>query len=334
MRAVERSSWRTRGSIVVVVVVVVAAIVLMREYDVRLYAQIALIIAAVFFLASIFLGEPDRYNVRKHAKLSMALTLGLTWSAGFVSAAVVTRVSKNEAWFATLLLSTSSIGGLFALQRSVRTRSETGAGLREISALRVASLSAPLVEQRVEALEVRTVDELIQVAVRMLRLAVSLPLTPNSHLVDKSALWLFDDKSQSWSVVASSSMDPTDNLTFPAIAAETSGGGIIPNLAVASAPSSRETYCKEGDVFLCTANVRSHPWFRPGGSGTVEGMMVVLLWQDDRLLGALSLTSRTPDAIPVSGSKSLELLEILNLWKRSFVVPLARLYAVRETSPT
>jgi len=162
MRAVERSSWRTRGSIVVVVVVVVAAIVLMREYDVRLYAQIALIIAAVFFLASIFLGEPDRYNVRKHAKLSMALTL----------------------------------------------------------------------------------------------------------------------------------------------------------------------------VFLCTANVRSHPWFRPGGSGTVEGMMVVLLWQDDRLLGALSLTSRTPDAIPVSGSKSLELLEILNLWKRSFVVPLARLYAVRETSPT
>jgi len=60
-----------------------------------------------------------------------------------------------------------------------------------------------LIEQRVAALEARTVDEPIGVAVRMLRLAVSLPLTPDSHLVDKAALWLFDDKAQTWSVVAS-----------------------------------------------------------------------------------------------------------------------------------
>jgi hypothetical protein len=193
-------------------------------------------------------------------------------------------------------------------------------------------LSAPLIEQRVTALEVRTVDELLEVAVRMLRLAVCLPLTPSSHLVDKSALWAFDDEERMWFVVASSSMDPTDGLTFPAVMAETRDGGIIPNLAVAKVPSSRETYSSD-DVFLCTANVRSHPWFRPGGGGTAEGMAVVLLRQNGQLLGALSLTSRTANAIPVSGSKCRELVEILGLWEKSFVVPLARLYSLRETSP-
>jgi len=46
--------------------------------------------------------------------------------------------------------------------------------------------------------------------------------------------------------------------------------GIIPNLAIASAPTSRDIYCEKGDVYLCTANVQLHPSFRAGGSGTVS----------------------------------------------------------------
>jgi hypothetical protein len=62
-------------------------------------------------------------------------------------------------------------------------------------------------------------------------------------------------------------------------------------------------------------------------------MAVVLLRQNGQLLGALSLTSRAANAIPVAGSECRELVEIIGLWQKSFVVPLARLYSLRETSP-
>lgn len=307
----------------------------MAKYHLGLYAHVALWVAAAGSVALMLLREPDRHRVQRHAFLSMAITLLLTWALAFVCSAIVTTASKKEPWFATLLLSANSIGGLFALQRSARTRSETGAGLREVSALRVASLSAPLVEQRVTALEAVTVEELVQIAVRMLRLVVSLPLTPSSHLVDKSALWGLDEESHTWLVVASSSMESSDRLSFSAVSMETPGAGVLPNLAAAGkapAHASESDVYRDENVFLCPASIRTHAWFRAGGGGTAEGMAVVLLRQNGRLLGALSLTSREAGAIPVTGSERQEMIDILELWAKSFVVPLARFYSLREAS--
>lgn len=328
-------SGRWKVGILIVCALVIVGIWLMARYHFRLYAHVALGIAAAGGVALMLLGEPDRHRVQRHAFLSMAITLVLTWALALVCAAIVAAASKKEPWFATLLLSANSIGGLFALQRSARTRSETGAGLREVSALRVASLSAPLVEQRVTALEALTVEELVQIAVRMLRLAVSLPLTPSSHLVDKAALWGLDDETQTWLVVASSSMASSDRLSFPAVTIETPGAGVIPNLAVAGEPPAHgrdsDVY-RDANVFLCPASIRTHAWFRAEGGGTSEGMAVVLLRHNGRLLGALSLTSRESGAIPVVGSERREMIDILELWAKSFVVPLARFYSLKEAS--
>jgi hypothetical protein len=249
------------------------------------------------------------------------------WGIYLFSALTRRDESGSDLLQGGLLLATN-LGSLLALFRSARTRAETGATLTELTSLRMQVLSTPLVEATLSVWEAATVDELTRALHRMVRLVVNLPLRPDR--VNRASLWCLDSEGTHWIVCASSGQRPQDfEFKLPVLPSGTKpldGAGIIPNFAIASAPTRDGCWANES-VFLCTRNVSKHPWYRdnPYSDRVAHGLVVVLLKDGEEIVGALSLTSHVPNEIPIDGSARDELVDILMLWAQSFLVAPRRL---------
>jgi hypothetical protein len=277
--------------------------------------------------------EPDRHAVVKHAWLSFGATVGATWCTSMAIVCVIAIVSPAElaktGAIALVLLCGQTVGSFLALFRSSRTRSDTGATLRELSSVRVATLSTPVVEESVSAYRATDVGELLAIVARMLRLTVSLPLA--REFLDKAVLWVRDDRAGVWFIAASSDFEGTDlPFTMPIVDRVTNGAGIVTNLAVAP-PPGHPGCLFDRDVFLCSGGLRQHPWYLPNAASTASGMAAVLLRDRGKTIGVLSLSTRKADLLPVAPPRSAELVDIMNLWSHSFLGPIRRL--VLTTAP-
>jgi hypothetical protein len=274
------------------------------------------------------MAEPDRHSARAHALVSVTYTLLLTWSAaaavmfGF-DAWASAEARKNQGLFALLLLVAPNVGGVLALTRSVRTRSETGATLRELSTIRVATLSTPVTEEAVRTFEATNVRQLVRSVARMLRLTVSLPLA--RELLDEAVLWVRNDRSREWFILASSNIAGTDlSFTMPLLTKVTPNGGIVANLAIATPPSQPNCFFGR-DVFLCRSDLDQHPWYLPNRATTARAIAAVLLRDDADVIGVLSLTTRKADVVPITGTQCGELVDVMGFWSHSFVISIRRL---------
>jgi hypothetical protein len=287
--------------------------------------------AIAFFVVLGRSRDPDKYAVVKHAWLSFGSSIGATW---FTSIAIVSAISiwwpaetSKTGAIALTLLCGQSVGSLLALFRSSRTRSDTGATLRELSSVRVATLSTPVIEESVNAYRAADVGELLASIARMLRLTVSLPLA--REFLDKAVLWVRDDRAGIWFIAASSDFEGSDlPFTMPIVDAVTAGAGIVANLAVA-APPGQSGCLFERDVFLCSVGLRGHPWYLPNAASTASGMAAVLLRDRGRAIGVLSLSTRRPGLLPITSPRSAELIDIMSFWSHSFLGPIRRLYLLK-----
>jgi hypothetical protein len=287
--------------------------------------------AIAFFVVLARSRDPDKYAVVKHAWLSFGSSIGATWCTSIAIVAAIdiwwpAETSKTGAIALTLLCG-QSVGSLLALFRSSRTRSDTGATLRELSSVRVATLSTPVIEESVSAYRAADVGELLASVARMLRLTVSLPLA--REFLDKAVLWVRDDRAGIWFIAASSDFEGADlPFTMPIVSEVTAGGGIVANLAVAAPPG--QTGCLfDRDVFLCSAGLRGHPWYLPNAASTASGMAAVLLRDRGKTIGVLSLSTRRPGLLPLTPPRSAELIDIMSFWSHSFLGPIRRLYLLK-----
>lgn len=299
--------------------------------------------ALAFFLVLARSRDPDRHAVVKHAWFSFGATMGATWSTSIAIVCAIAvwwpaETAKTGAIALTLLCG-QSVGSFLALFRSSRTRSDTGATLRELSSVRVATLSTPVIEESVSAYRAADVGELLAIVARMLRLTVSLPLA--REFLDKAVLWVRDDRAGIWFIAASSDLDGTDlPFTMPIVDRATAGGGIVANLAVGR-PPGHPGCLFDRDVFLCSRGLREHPWYLPNAASTASGMAAVLLrepgdpgapGQDGRpgrTIGVLSLSTRRDDLLPLAPPRSAELVDIMSFWSHSFLGPIRRLHLLK-----
>lgn len=297
----------------------------------------AVVVAGAALLALLTMRDPDRHSAGSQARIAVGFTLVFTWA---VAAAIMfgfaefasEEARKKQDLFALLLILVTNVGGFLALTRSVRTRSETAATLRELSALRVATLGTPIVEHCVSALEADTVEELIASVARMLRLAVSLPLT--REVLDKAVLWVRDDGVGQWFILASSDLSGNDlTFTMRVVSQEAPGAGIVANLAVAELCDAPDCFF-ERDVFVCRKGLPVHPWYLSNPGSTAQGMAAVLLRERGIPVGVLSLTTRLQDVLPVAGPNRSELIDIMRSWSHSFVVPVRRLRSLQPADTT
>ena len=95
----------------------------------------------------------DRHNVGRIAWLTAIVTLVVTWTTAMLGAvlyaAFAAKDTSAQIWIPIMLLAATNVGGLLAVFRSSQTRTETSAALREVSDLRIAVLSAPVIEAAV-----------------------------------------------------------------------------------------------------------------------------------------------------------------------------------------
>ena len=274
--------------------------------------------AALAWLTIAMVRPADRHHVRRVAILGAALTLFTTWLSAAVVAYAVTSDRIDDAWVTIWLVAAPNIGGLLALFRSVQTRAETSATLRELSELRIAALSAPLVEASVLVRESRDKFEASSGLTRMLRLAVGLRLLPRE--IDRATVWVLNPARNEWSILASTTTLSSE-ATFlqPKLEQPTAGGGIVSNFASGHAVPEHSGCFASGDVLLIRSNVETHPWFRPNPaeSRRSSGMAVALLRVKGEIQGALCLTSAS-EVIPIAGLQAREVVDILEVWSHTF----------------
>ncbi|HEX6240497.1 MAG TPA: hypothetical protein VFZ61_06370 [Polyangiales bacterium] len=317
---------------------VLAVVGLKHWVPAGLAISLALAVGGLAFWAQTQAGEPDRHSARSHAWTAVMQTLLVTWAAALAVAFAYDAWASPEArqkqdTFALLLIIAPNVGGILALMRSVRTRSETGATLRELSQIRVSALSSPVIEEAVRALEAKDPVALVGSLARMLRLTVSLPLA--RELCDKASLWVRDDRRGVWFMLATSQLAIDDfELTMPIVKQATPGAGIVANLAVASPPAHLD--CRfEADVFLCGSTLQSHPWFVPHSQTTSVGMVATLLRNESGVIGVLCLTTESAKTVPVTGPEARELVDVMRFWAHSFTsaVRCLRVFARAKPAP-
>jgi len=293
-------------------------------------ASIASAIACLFFGS---LPAAHRHNATRIAWLTAAASLTVTWTTAMLGALLYAAFAANGAgadvWIPITLLAATNVGGVLAVFRSAQTRTETSAALREMSDLRIAVLSAPVVEAAERASRAKTLADLSEGLGSMLQLAVNLSLLPRA--VDQASLWALDDENGEWFICAATTPPQQQSFRQRVVTAATVGGGMVANLAagaeIPDLPSTRH----EQDVYLVAEGLHAHPWFLPNpmAKRPAEGIAVVLLRRRFKPIGALCFTWGTK-VVPVEGSRAEEMIDILGRWAQAFGVGLSRLYRLRD----
>lgn len=274
----------------------------------------------------------NRHNAAAIAAVTAAASLVVTWTSAALGALLYASFAAGDSsakiWIPIMLLAATNLGGLLAVFRSAQTRTETSAALRELSDLRIAVLSAPVIEAADRARRASTVDELSVGYGSMLQLAVSLSLLPRA--VDQASLWAKDPINGEWFICAATTPPREQGFRQRVIDRATPGAGVVANLAVATPPPHAGTVHRD-DVLLIAEAVRTHPWYvaNPAQSHPAEGMAVVMLRRDREAIGALCFTWETR-VIPTTGSRAEEMIDILQRWAHAFGIALARLYQLRD----
>src|SRR5262245_47805872 len=185
-------------------------------------------LAGLAWLASAMVRPADRHRVAKVAVVGAALTLATTWLSASVVAFAVTGDHVDHAFVTIWLVAAPNIGGLLALFRSVQTRAETSATLRELSGLRVSALSAPVLQVSAQTRFARTFDDVIIGLENMVQLAVGLRVLPEG--VDRATVWAKDD--DRWFICASTSLSAGGQaFTQPVLSEGRTGAGFVSNFA-------------------------------------------------------------------------------------------------------
>ena len=298
--------------------------------------RLAALAGALSSLAWLWLGAlplADRYNAARIAGLTAMATLIVTWfSAVFAALLYATFAADNtsaQVWIPIALIAATNIGGLLAVFRSAQTRTETSAALREVSDLRIAVLSAPVIEAADRASRAKTFDELTAGLKSMLQLAVNLSLLPRA--VDQASLWALDEANGEWFICAATAGPVAQQFRQKVVDKETPKGGVVTNFASGAVPPVRANTRRDGDVYLIGSDLYDHPWYRPNPARDhpAEGMAVVLLRRRRKPVGALCFTWETR-VVPTVGSRAEEMIDILARWAQAFGVGLSRLYRLRE----
>lgn len=295
--------------------------------------SLASVCAACAWLAFGSMPRADRHNANAIASLTAFVTLVVTWASavlgGLLYASFAANDSSPRVWIPIVLLAATNFGGLLAVFRSAQTRTETSAALREVSDLRIAVLSAPVIEAADRASRAITFDDLTAGLRSMLQLAVNLSLLPRA--VDQASLWALDEANGEWFICAATT--PLDDQEFRqrVVSAETAGAGIVTNLAaVTSVPALVDT-TRVRDVYLIGNDLHAHPWYlvNPRKDHPATGMAVVLLRRNRAAFGALCFTWED-EVVPTVGPRANELIDILERWAQAFGVGLGRLYRLRD----
>jgi hypothetical protein len=318
-------------SVVVAGLLLLAAIALgTRGMWLAVGASVASAVACLFFGV---LPHAHRHNATRIAWLTAAASLTVTWTTALLGALLYAAFAADGAgasvWIPIWLLAATNVGGLLAVFRSAQTRTETSAALREVSDLRIAVLSAPVVEAAERARCAMTFIELSEGLGSMLQLAVNLSLLPRA--VDQASLWALDDENGEWFICAATTPPHQQSFRQRVVAEATPGAGMVANLAsgadVPDLPGTRH----DNDVYLVAENLHAHPWFAPNpmAKRPAEGIAVVLLRRKFKPIGALCFTWGTK-VVPVEGSRAEEMIDILGRWAQAFGVGLSRLYRLRE----
>jgi hypothetical protein len=239
------------------------------------------------------------------------------------------RDTGARIWIPITLLAATNIGGLLAVFRSAQTRTETSAALREVSDLRIAVLSAPVIEAADRASRAKTFEELTAGLGSMLQLAVNLSLLPRA--VDQASLWALDEANGEWFICAATTPPHEQQFRQRVVTAETHGAGIVTNLAAGAPTPTLPNTVVMGDVYLVGEGLHAHPWYlvNPQQDHPAEGIAVVLLRREHRPFGALCFTWESR-VVPTTGSRAQEMIDILQRWAQAFGVGLSRLYRLRE----
>lgn len=318
-------------SVIAFVALLAAAIGLWIHGD-RLATATA-VVSAFTWLAFGALPVADRHNATRIAVLSAGVTLAVTWASAMLGAlayaAFAAHDTSAEVWIPIALLAATNIGGLLAVFRSAQTRTETSAALREVSDLRIAVLSAPVIEAADRASRAKTIEDLSESLGSMLQLAVNLTLLPRA--VDQASLWAIDDHANEWFICAATKPPNEQQFRQRVVENATPNAGIVTNLATGDIPPAWPDAIHRGDVYLVGGDLHAHPWYakNPGQDHPAEGMAVVLLRRQRRAFGALCFTWQER-VVPTSGSRAQEMVDILQRWAQAFGVALSRLYRLRE----
>ena len=317
-------------------IVVCAALVLGAGFlwfdDHRLAAG-ASMFAALAWLAFGALPHADRHNATRIAGLTAGASLLVTWTSAMLGALLYATFAAHDTsariWIPITLLAATNFGGLLAVFRSAQTRTETSAALREVSDLRIAVLSAPVIEAADRASRAKTFEELTATFGSMLQLAVNLTLLPRA--VDQASLWALDETNGEWFICAATTAPAHQQFRQKTVATETPKAGIVANLAANIAMPEHPHAIRHGDVFLVGRGVHKHPWYlvNPDQDHPAEGMAIVLLRRAHEPFGALCFTWMSSE-VPTTGSRAEEMIDILQRWAQAFGVALSRLYRLRE----
>lgn len=281
-----------------------------------------------------------RHNAGRIAWLTAAASLAVTWTTAMLGALLYAAFAANGAgpdvWIPITLLAATNVGGLLAVFRSAQTRTETSAALREMSDLRIAVLSAPVVEGAERARCSKTFADLSEALGSMLQLAVNLTLLPRA--VDQASLWALDDANGEWFICAATTPVQQQDFRQRVVTKEggdpwagVRGAGMVANLAAGADIPDLASTKREGDVYLVAEGLHAHPWFlmNPAAKRPAEGIAVVLLRRRFKVVGALCFTWATK-VVPIEGSRADEMIDILQRWAQAFGVGLSRLYRLRE----
>ena len=289
--------------------------------------------AALAWLAFGSMPRADRHNAATIATVTAFVTLIVTWASailgGMLYAAFAANDSSPRVWIPIMLLAATNFGGLLAVFRSAQTRTETSAALREVSDLRIAVLSAPVIEAADRASRAVTLDDLTAGFGSMLQLAVNLSLLPRA--VDQASLWALDEVNGEWFICAATTPPPEQEFRQRVVTEQTPNAGVVTNLAASADGPALPNTRRVGDVYLVGQGLREHPWYlvNPQQDHPAQGMAVVLLRRNRLPFGALCFTWEA-QVVPTTGSRAEEMIDILQRWAQAFGVGLVRLYRLRD----
>lgn len=275
----------------------------------------------------------NRHNAARIAGMTAAATLAVTWATAMLGALLYATFAAHDTqariWIPAMLLVATNMGGLLAVFRSAQTRTETSAALREMSDLRIAVLSGPVIEAADRASQARTLEELSASFRSMLQLAVNLSLLPRA--VDQASLWAVDDERGEWFICAATAVRGQEAFRQRVVERETPGAGIVANFAAGASPPKLPATTHAEDVYLVGRGLREHPWYlvNPNHDHPAEGLAVVLLRVGGSPVGALCFTWEA-QVVPVAGNLAKEMIDILHRWAQAFNIALSRLYRLRE----
>ena len=323
---------RPRKWSVVVSILLIAGGVVLWARD-RQLAAITSVLSGLAWLLFGSVPHATRHNAARIAGLTAGVTLIVTWLTAMLIALLYAAFAAHDTgarvWIPITLLSATNIGGLIAVFRSSQTRTETSAALREVSDLRIAVLSAPVIEAADRASRAKTFEDLTASLGSMLQLAVNLTLLPRA--VDQASLWALDESNGEWFICAATTPLHEQRFRQKAVGVETPGAGIVSNLAANVPVPALPSSVRDGDVYLVGEGLHAHPWYlvNPDKDHPAEGLAVVLLRRQHRPFGALCFTWQAR-VVPTTGSHAREMIDILERWAQAFGVGLSRLYRLRE----